>query len=106
MYLTNVYNRNFEFLPVETTAMGYIFQFIAICSMIIAKLVLISNLLIYAPYTYPIGMILELFIIWLFACCLKSKYLLIHKCIHLLLKKLNSFQWTSYQLFSHFVLLL
>ena len=39
----------------------------------ITKLVLISNLLIYAPFAYPIGMILELAIILLCAWFLKSK---------------------------------
>ena len=60
-------------MAVDTTAVGFICQFISIGSMIVVKLVLISNLLIFAPYTYPIGMILELAIILPFAWYFKSK---------------------------------
>ena len=65
--------RNIEFLPVETTIVGFMCQFISIGAMMVTKLVLISNLLIYAPYTYPIGMLLELVIILPCAWFLKSK---------------------------------
>ena len=60
--------------------MGYICQFASIASMVVSKLVLVSNLLIYAPYVYPIGMILEFAIISLIAWCLKRKKILIYLC--------------------------
>ena len=65
--------RNSEFLPLGTTFAGFICQFISIGAMMATKLVIISNLLIYAPFVYPIGMLLELFIILPFAWFFKSK---------------------------------
>ena len=67
-------SRNVQFLPLDTTFLGFICQFMSIGIMIVTKLVLISNLLIYAPYTYPLGMVMEFFLILPFAFFFKSKF--------------------------------
>ena len=72
IYLT--LSRNIGFLPLDTTFVGFICQFMSIGIMIVTKLVLISNLLIYAPYTYPLGMVMEFFLILPFAFFFKSMF--------------------------------
>ena len=57
------YSRNEKYLPMKPGFWSFIFQFLAILSILLPKQLLISTALIMYPYYYPLGMLVEFLII-------------------------------------------
>ena len=59
----DIFYRNEKQLPLRPSIQGLLLQSLAIGSVLIPKLILVSNTLIFAPYVLPATMLAELFII-------------------------------------------
>ena len=55
--------RNVHRLPQEPGFLGMVLQILAILSLLTPKILFISNALIFAPFTFPIGYTLELLLV-------------------------------------------
>ena len=65
--------RNMEFLPLTPSFSSSFFQILSLGSILVAKIIVISNILMIAPYMYPIGMVFEFGVIALISYLYGSK---------------------------------
>ena len=74
--------RNVHRLPQEPGFLGMVLQILAILSLLTPKILFISNALIFAPFTFPIGYTIELLLVlaynWIISGEIQGEYNLTH----------------------------